>query len=82
MPDKIGDFARNHWPAIAAVVAIATAWGASTAQIGAIASGQEKIAAKIDTMVENLATQKTTAQFAQRDIADLMQRVHAIETHR
>jgi hypothetical protein len=58
------------------------AWGASTAQISAIASGQEKISAKIDVLAEGFATQKANERFAQRDINDLLQRVHALETRR
>jgi hypothetical protein len=48
----------------------------------AIASDQEKIAGKIYTMAENLATQKTIAQFTRRDIAVSCSGSTRLEMHR
>jgi hypothetical protein len=82
MTERAGEFIRNFWFPIAGLVALAVAWGASTAQIGSIAKGQDKIDAKIDQIAENLASTKTTAQIAIRDIDELRGRLNALETRR
>jgi outer membrane murein-binding lipoprotein Lpp len=80
--DRIGALANNYWPVAAGVVAIAVAWGMSSAQIASIADGQKTISAKIDRLSEGQAATQTSVQYAGQEIAELRARVNALEVRR
>lgn len=89
MSDRVGEFIRSYWPAIAGAVAFAVAWGGTTAQIASLAKGQETMAAgqaaigaKVDRLAEGVAAIHAGAQHDAMDIADLRGRVNAIEGRR
>jgi len=82
MVDKIGEAVRTYWPIVAFAIAVAVAWGGSTMQISSIASGQDKILAKLEQLGEKAAGAEQTALAARNDIDYLRTRVDALETKR
>jgi hypothetical protein len=80
--DRLGEFANNYWPVAAGIVAVAVAWGMSTAQISAIADGQRTISVKIDKLSDGQASNQTAVQYAVQDLVELRQRVNALEIRR
>lgn len=89
MTDKIGEFTRSYWPVIAGLVAVAVAWGVSTAQIAGVARSNEIVLSKLDRQSDALTDIKAdvagiraTNASAAAVVADLQARVRAVEARR
>ena len=93
MSDKVGEFVRTYWAAIAALVMVAAGWGTSTAQLAALQqeqkTGQAEIGKKIDKLTEGigdmkevLAGLKIRDAYAQNEIAELRRSVRELEKRR
>lgn len=89
-PDgKLGAFLQTYWPVIVGGVMIAVAWGANTAQIGAIADGNKAIIVKLDRLSDQqsafqaaVAATQATAQALAQSVGDLRERLRTLEARR
>lgn len=82
MSERVSEFFQKNWAIIVTVVAVAAAWGTSTAQIAGIADTNKTILSKLDTVAERSVTSAADISNAKTDIADLRNRVHVLEARR
>ena len=81
-PTGLDALVRNYWPVLAALVAVAVAWGVSTAQIASVGSAVSRLDGKIDVFTDQVAGVKASSQYNDREIADLRDRVWKLEAKR
>jgi len=89
MTARINDFVRAWWPVAIAIAALCAAWGATTMQIAALGTGQERMLAKQDQFAQDLrrigeaiAADHARGQFNTEAIAELRARVRDLEARR
>ncbi len=82
MSERASEFLHKYWAIIVTIVAVAAAWGTSTAQIAGIADTNKSILAKLDTVAERSITATADIGNAKTDIADLRGRIHVLEARR
>jgi hypothetical protein len=83
---KLTEIVHAWWPVVAAIAAIAVAWGSSTMQIAQIAANQERMLAKQDVVTadlrkigESIAADHVLGQVSRESIAELKGRLERLE---
>ena len=79
MTDRLGEFARSYWVVIVAALVMAAAWGTTTAQLAWVGRTVDTVNTKLDVALPTIAANAATVAVTRTDIADLRERLHALE---
>ena len=82
MVDRLGELARSYWMVVSTVIAAAVAWGVMYQKLDGATSTLAKLDARFDQVVTATATNTEHGKATDVRLADIIDRVRALERQR